>query len=63
VLKPHNLLEQLRLMADSPAGQGRPSIAVHFDQTYKAAPLVARMCQAVQTNININGVTVAEYTD
>jgi hypothetical protein len=62
VLKPHNLLEPLRMFANRSPGQNAFLISDHFDQAYKHDPLPRRIFEATQGNSSLKEITVAEYT-
>jgi len=60
VLKPQNLPEQLHLLADSPAMQGRPSLPELFIQAYETDPLPGKILEAIRTNGSLKDITIAE---
>jgi len=63
VLKPQNLPEQLRLLADSPPVQGRPSISDLMTEAYQTDPLPGKILEAIRTNSGLQEITVAECTE
>jgi len=60
VLKPQNQPEQLRLLADSPAVQGRPSIFDRMTEAYETDPLPGKILEAIWTKSGIQEITIAE---
>jgi len=60
VLKPQNLPEQLRLLADGPPAQGHPSIIDIFTHAYESDPLPEEILNAIRANDSIKDITVVE---
>jgi len=60
VLKPQNLPEQLRLLADCPPIQGRPSISGLMIKAYVTDPLPGKIQEPMQTTSGSQGITIAE---
>jgi hypothetical protein len=63
VLKPHNLLEQLRISANETPGQGVPLISDLFTQAYSTDPLPNRILEAIRQGGSLKEITVAECTE
>jgi len=60
VLKPQNLPEQLRLLADSPPVQFRPSIPDLMAKGYKTDPSPGRIWEAIRMKSGLQEITIAE---
>ena len=60
VLKPQNVPEQFRLLADSPPAQGRPSIPDLMIKAYQTDPLPGKIMDAIRTNCGLQEITVTE---
>ena len=60
VLKPQNLPEQLRLLADFPPIQGRPSISDLMIKPYETDPLPGTILEPIRTTSGSQGITIAE---
>jgi len=63
VLKLQNLPGELRLLADSPPGQGRPSIPDLMTEAYETDPLPGKIVKAVRMNGSLKDITIAEFTE
>ena len=63
VLKTQNLLEQLRLLADSPPTQGHPSLFDLMTEADETDPLPENILNAIRTNGSLKEITVAECTE
>jgi len=61
VLKPQNLPEQLRLSADSPPALGHPSISDLVARAYETDPLPGQILEAIQTQSQLQDITIAEF--
>jgi len=60
VLKPRNQPEQLRLLADSPPAQGRPSISDLMTEAYETDPLPGKILEAIRTKQGLQENTIGE---
>jgi hypothetical protein len=60
VLKPDNLLEQLRISDNDMPEQGIPSVADLFAHAYMDDPLPKRILQATRQGESLKDITVAE---
>ena len=60
VQRPQNLRKQLRLLADSPAAQGRPSIPDHMTKAYETEPLPGKILEAIWTNTRLQENIIGE---
>jgi hypothetical protein len=63
VLKPHNLLEQLRISANDIPDREVPSISYLCIQAYKDDPLPNKVLEAVRQGGSLKEITVAECTE
>jgi len=63
VLKPQNLPEQLRLLADSPPAQGRPFIFDPMIKAYQPDPLPGKILEAIRTENGMQKITIAEFRE
>jgi len=63
VLKPHNLPEQLQILANSLPVQERSSISNLFNQTYEDDPLSGKIINAIRTNSSLKEITIADCTE
>jgi hypothetical protein len=63
VLKSQNLLRELRLLADNPLAQGRPSIPDLMARAYDTDLLPGKILEAIRTNGSLKEITVAECTE
>jgi len=57
-----NLLRELRLLADSPPAQGRPSIPDLMTEAYETDPVPGKMPEAICPNGSVKDNMVAECT-
>jgi len=62
VLKPQNLLRELRLLAVSLPIQGRPSISDLMTEAYATDPVPGKILETICTNGSLNDITVTECT-
>jgi len=63
VLKPHNLPEQLRILANDLPVQERSSISNLFNQAYQEDPLPDKILKAIKERDSLKEITVAECTE
>jgi hypothetical protein len=63
VLKPYNLPEQMRILANDMPGQQVPSIADLFIQAYKDDPVPSKILEAIRQEGSLREITVAECTE
>jgi ABC-type proline/glycine betaine transport system substrate-binding protein len=63
VLKPHNLLEQLRISANETFRQKAPSISDLFAQAYMDHPMPNKILEAIRQGDSLKDITVAECTE
>jgi len=59
-VKPQNLPEQLRLWADSPPAQGRPSISDPIMEAYETDPLPGKILEAIRTKNWLQEIIIPE---
>jgi len=62
-LTPQNVPEQLRISANGPLVQDRPSILDLLNQTYQVDPSVGKIHRLIWTNGSLTEKTVAECAD
>jgi len=60
VLKPQNLPEQLRLLADSEPAQDGPSISNLMTEAYETDPLPGKIVEGIRTKNGFQEITVAD---
>ena len=63
VLKPQNLPEQFRMLADSPPAQGRPAIPDRMAMVYQTDRLPRDILETIRTNSGLQEITVVECTE
>jgi hypothetical protein len=63
VLKPHNLPEQLKILANDVSVQDGPSISDLFDQAYEEDPLFKKILEAIRKKDSLKEITVVEYAE
>jgi len=63
LLKPQNLPEQLRLLADRPPTQGCPSIPDLLTKAYQTDPLPGKLLEGIRMNSGLQELTVVECTE
>jgi len=63
VFKPHNLPEQLRILANEMSEQEVPSISTLFAQAYSDDPLPNKILKAIRQGGSLRDITVAECTE
>ena len=63
VLKPQNLPEQLRLLADSPPAQGCPCISDRITKAYETDPLPGKILEAIRAQNGLQEITIAECVE
>jgi len=62
-LKPNNLLERLRILANDMPEQEVPSTADIFAQAYMDDPLPNKVLYAISQRDSLKDITIAEYTE
>ena len=60
VLKPQNLPEQLRLLADIPPAHGSPSVSDLLTKTYQTDPVAGKILEVIRMNSGLQEITVVE---
>jgi hypothetical protein len=63
VLKPHNLLEQLRILANDVPVQHGSSISNLFNQAYQDDPLARNILAAIRRKCTLKEIMVVECTE
>jgi hypothetical protein len=63
VLKPHNLLKQLRILANDVLEQEYPLVMDLLNQAYQKDPLPIKILEALREGGSLKEITVAECTE